>query len=78
MTDTKVDTKPDTSKPAAVDTARSDAKLFADDVDAIMADLVDMHRKAIEAGHTLTEVLVVAAKNAFGIDIRPTPPAPEA
>lgn len=40
----------------------------------IMGQLVEIDDKATAAGHSLAEILAVAAKNQFGIDVRPDDP----
>lgn len=44
---------------------------------ALMGELIGIDQKAKDQGHSLLEILAVAAKNQFGIDVRPDPPAPE-
>lgn len=40
---------------------------------ALMLDLMAVDAKARASGHSLVEILAVAAKNQFGLDVRPDP-----
>lgn len=40
---------------------------------ALILQLLALDAKATAAGHSLIEILVVAARNQFGIDVRPDP-----
>lgn len=65
-TDTKIDNPKDDPAVAA---AKPVAPSLMDQLDGI-------DRRARAAGHSLAEILAVAAKNQFGIDVREPPPAP--
>lgn len=43
----------------------------AKEMKALLLDLLHMNRRAEAQGHSLVEVIVAAARDKFGIDIRP-------
>jgi hypothetical protein len=71
----------DETHVAAVDVEKAEAAATgatigvetADAATALLLNLAAMDLAAKAQGHSLVEVLVTAAKNAFGIDIRPAP-----
>lgn len=64
------DTTTDATNAADAERAER-ARAERDAAEKLFRDLCAADAKARAAGHSLVEVLVIAGKNAFGIDIRP-------
>lgn len=70
-----LEVKPEGADPAAVEgddiIQTGDEDDFDPEVaEAVVRSLVKIEKAAREQGHTLTQVLAKAAKDAFGIDVR--------